>query len=779
VVRAAACASFSRRLTFPTRPTLALAASGAAPSRFCQKCYKWHPLCEYDGEKHTCRAQLGKQSAWRRAQSAARAAAAAASGLAARLTAPRGNASGTTSTEEARRLSPEVESSAHWLSWLQDEAGAATPLTELPADDGVLQLKFPDLFPDELPSNARDAIAAAFPPAAFPPAAGYIEPGCTLLRVEPALPPLPGAARCDSAAVAAALLNGPAKEWFARQRWDLCCGGVAVRHAPGAAAASQLVRPAVRPGAPPPTPRALCTAAASSLSLPVPRGWTPRLRFHGAFLGADVTRRHGGGINDVVMLALPPCPDLEGVALLELVPDNGNTAAQLCVAPPPRAVLLTPSYAVAAELTTMLRGDSSDSADVLLRGFGAALRPSCPPQLAAAAAADAARHSWPATLARLTEAMRRRVEADTATGGVYSSPGALLAPDGHTSLLHVAVRACSPRCVAVLLPRRGSNAFLFGAPDEADATAATPLHFAAALPSSPAARAVLDALLRAGGQHAEHAWEEASDSSGRTPAALAAASAAAMATSDAAFEVHHARASLPHMRIIVALLWLYCVAACVRAFVDAPPDPAAVRAVLLAHGGRLHWADLRPLLRGRRYLARLPLVGAATALVAGGTRLNAVYVAHARTVVAVLAAFFFVAEGAASALAARAWLLADGHLQGAPLGMRWGWAADAPPALRVLWPGQLAAAECALSALVTVLPLRCRDALVLLAARAVVLPTAAQALRLPVWHALADARWCVAHVVVAAGAAALVHRRASAARAAWDARCREQALKAA
>ena len=181
-----------------------------------------------------------------------------------------------------------------------------------------------------------------------------------------------------------------------------------------------------------------------------------------------------------------------------------------------------------------------------MRGLGYALRPGAPLQLLTAAAGDCAKKGWPATLRALLTLLRAAAleagreagkiiaaqggsEAACETAAAESACAVALLPGRKYTVLHAAAAGGSVACCAVVLDAGGPEC-IFGAADVRGARGQTPLHAAAR-----AAPAVMELLLRRGGQSAARAFGRATDADGVTPKNLAEAAAAEAAMEAAAY----------------------------------------------------------------------------------------------------------------------------------------------------------------------------------------------------------------------------------------------------
>jgi hypothetical protein len=609
----------------------------------------------------------------------------------------------------------------------------------------------------------------------------WIAPGCTLLRVEPVLPAPPGAqaqqaaALPGAAAVAAALLSGPGAAWWRAHTFD-----VAVSHAPAvvacyshatglaemnAAAAAAEHGHNAAPSMLLPSVRALCTASPSSfwlrdaaalvpggaVSAPAPPAL--RCRMRGAFVGLapapPLPPRHEGMPQQLAGAALPAC-GLEGATLFETVrtgahahgncsASDGAHCASFFAAPaasPATAVLLTPCAATAAEVVSLASdGTSEDDADACVRAIGAALADEhCPVGLRAAAAAEAARRGWAATLVRI---MTRAV-VDGAD--VEEDAEQWRCPDGSgLTLLHAAASSGSAATVRALLALRAPA--ICGSPASmAGAGALTPCHIAAAsaLADEASADAIASLLRAAPGGAA--AWSHAAAATGTTPAQLRALCGAEVTRREA-------HAMLPALRVLAVCLAMFCileyilVAWRLRPQYGLPPVvSAATMSAALAPGSS--WAQMRPLMLGLRPVARAPIAAAALAA-AYAPRATALFCARPRPLVLLLAAHFGLWEcmnGAWGASQAAAAFISVGH--------------DAALSQHTLlrWPPLVGALQLLLTAACHALPLRpARLQAAVMALRVLLLPLAAELFGARCWPALhAPMTWHGAHVALAA-----------------------------
>lgn len=230
-----------------------------------------------------------------------------------------------------------------------------------------------------------------------------VRPGCVLITLDALLAPegaarLAAAADGDGAALALAALLAlptPAGAYLRQQR------EVTLRLGDGEATGAGVSRHAAALRAPPLAALALLSTQEAQLALTQPP--------HGALacrLGAAVLPCAMSGDS----ILLPAC-GFEGTLLVEAVPEG----TPLHRAGAPRPVLLTRDAAIAAEVDACLAPAADrDAAERIVHVLGAALAPGAGAELLAAAAAGGARLGLPATLARLSTALRERCESDGA-----------------------------------------------------------------------------------------------------------------------------------------------------------------------------------------------------------------------------------------------------------------------------------------------------------------------------------------------------------------------------
>jgi hypothetical protein len=261
-----------------------------------------------------------------------------------------------------------------------------------------------------LPPELSESLVRLLGALGVPPAAltTCVRPGCVLITLDCLTPASEAAvAALQPGALLAALAAEPgAAGAFARSQ-----AGVRVRVREGEASASPPTAPpaasraAAAPRPPPLQPLALLSTADAVLT-PLPPA-APLAGPLACRLGAHVLPcelRAGSG-----SLALPAC-GLEGALLVESLPEG----TPLHRAGAARPVLLTRDAAVAAEVAAAL-GDASferDAAERAVLILGAALRPDAAAAVLAPAAALAACLGLPATLTRVSLALRARCAAD-------------------------------------------------------------------------------------------------------------------------------------------------------------------------------------------------------------------------------------------------------------------------------------------------------------------------------------------------------------------------------
>jgi hypothetical protein len=397
-------------------------------------------------------------------------------------------------------------------------------------DSSFVTLKFQNAVPTDFPPSLAPALAGWFPQQLLS-LDGHIQPGCSLLTLhalrEGAAPAGDASSMPEAEALAAHLAASDAGPWLRMQaRVTLRVGGTGApvllrygmvddgAHADTAPDAPRL--PRVGPAA------VTGCAKRTSLRLEAPAGSAPllcmlngRTLLHTASTGTTI--------------ALPPSGE-EGVLLV--------ARALADAATPPRPVLLVRDAAIAAELAASMPGGAANAADdAALAAVGAALRPGAQPAVLRAAAAEALRHGWAATSARLLPALRTALTSRSEAQAADKDADEAIR---RQALLSLAVCGLAPGRTVPTVLREGGPACVFGAPERPapGAAEATPLHLAAMLADGTAA-----AALCAHSRAAALAWfavgATCADGVRRTPAALACASAAA-----GSFTPAHAHAKL-------------------------------------------------------------------------------------------------------------------------------------------------------------------------------------------------------------------------------------------
>ena len=257
----------------------------------------------------------------------------------------------------------------------------------------------------ELTSSITRLLAAlGVPPAAL---AACVRPGCVLLTLD-VLTPARGAGGSGDALAPARLLAALAADegalgalLRAQPHATVRIGDAeATATPPGAAAVVERVAAAPRP--PPIAPLVALSTDAVALAPLAPLDGTLVARLGAAVL--PIAPLPGGG------LALPAC-GLEGALLLELLQED----APLHRAGAPRPVLLTTDARAAAELATALDAlacHSRSAAERAVLLLGAAMAPQAAAAVLAPASALAACLRLPATLTRLSLALRQRCAAE-------------------------------------------------------------------------------------------------------------------------------------------------------------------------------------------------------------------------------------------------------------------------------------------------------------------------------------------------------------------------------
>lgn len=447
----------------------------------------------------------------------------------------------------------------------------------------VLHPQLPAARPTHLPpAGLRPAALAALAALRHPHAPlalqACVRPGCTLLTFDAVLADDGGGAADDehnmgtgsggdgdsraAAALRAMLAESGAAGAFLRSQSTVHLSLGGGRGGSASAAFGQLLPRRTGPQPPPPprlpplTPMALLSTGPGALRLAqsighadeplvaaaavqAPPGSPPRLacRLHGQYveLQAAPLPGHVAGV---------PATDAEGVALFDVAPPPDTAGGAGVGARPaaPRPVLLTRDAAIAAEVNgteaslptapaaAALAARASLEAAVI--ALGHAMRPGCPLQLLARAAAAALHHGWGVASERLVPELAARL-AEAEAGGAHGSSDDVAAPRGVT-LLHAACASGRPD-LAALVVRCGGAAGRLGAPWRSGPGAATPLHVAArALPRPGGDGAVVAARLTSADAAATPAaveaaaralvaWFSAHDVAGRTPSHLASA----------------------------------------------------------------------------------------------------------------------------------------------------------------------------------------------------------------------------------------------------------------
>ena len=450
-----------------------------------------------------------------------------------------------------------------------------------------MHLQLPAARPTHFPpAGLRPASLAALAALGHPHALALqacVRPGCTLLTFDAVLADDSGGAGDDehdlgaaagtesgndgdaraAAALRAMLAESGAAGAFLRSQATvhLSLGG----HKGGSASAAfgQLLPSRAGPQQPPPprlpplTPMALLSTGPGALRLAqsfghdadeplvaaaavqAPPGSPPRLacRLHGQYveLQAAPLPGHVAGV---------PATDAEGVALFDVAPPPDAVGAGVVGARPaaPRPVLLTRDAAIAAEVNgteaalptapAAAASAARASLEAAVIALGHAMRPGCPLQLLARAAAAALHHGWGVASERLVPDLAARL-AEAEAGGAHGSSDDVAAPRGVT-LLHAACASGRPD-LAALVVRCGGAAGRLGAPWRPGPGAATPLHVAVRAPPRPggdgaAVAARLTCVDAAAGPAAIEAaaralvaWFSAHDVAGRTPSHMASA----------------------------------------------------------------------------------------------------------------------------------------------------------------------------------------------------------------------------------------------------------------
>jgi hypothetical protein len=257
---------------------------------------------------------------------------------------------------------------------------------------------------------------------------------------------------------------------------------------------------------PPPAPlhlsplAALCTAPARVSLLQCGAGDATKLSacavtlqvaLHGQFVRLETI---DGASAAAAPLQFGPCAVLpatgvEGAALC--FPADVTTLEPLATHAP-AVLLLTRDADIVAEVADteaalrdgLLPPAARPAVQAALLALGHALRPDCPPALAAHAAAAALEHGWCAAAAHVLYAH------------AHHDAAALLLPGGVT-LLHVAASTGEEWAVRLVLDAGGAHA-AYGTPYSrcASAAGATPLHAAAAAGSAAAAAALTEQCCR-------------------------------------------------------------------------------------------------------------------------------------------------------------------------------------------------------------------------------------------------------------------------------------------
>ena len=275
-----------------------------------------------------------------------------------------------------------------------------------------VQLKLPSAQPqaeaEALPVALTHSLARLLTSLGVPPAAltTCVRPGCILLTLDALLPP--GAEPVDAQTLLAALIDdaGEAGAFIrAQPSVTVRVGELEATASPpgGALPAMKNVPAAARP--PPLLPMAVHASDGGACVLSAAGG---------ARLSASLAARCGAA---VLPVELRPDGSLavvvggkEGTLLLEAVPDG----VPLHRAGAPRPVLLTSDAAIAAEVAAALPGAlSAAAAENAVLLLGAALGDEMPSlRVAAAASTLAAVLGLPATLLRVTSALRARCATD-------------------------------------------------------------------------------------------------------------------------------------------------------------------------------------------------------------------------------------------------------------------------------------------------------------------------------------------------------------------------------
>jgi hypothetical protein len=510
-------------------------------------------------------------------------------------------------------------------SWLPPALPALQPPLQPPLPlvaRLTMTIKVPGVAPHELPSTLALDLARWLAPrfGGMPPVInGTVQPGCTLLTVDIAAVMLTRHRQDrdgkddddddegrgeDAASLAAFLLSGADAPFWSSHAFSIAdSGGGAVEVVHAGSAPEPPMAAALRPPPPPLPPLSpaavLCDRAVLVRSVrAAPAGGRLRCRMNGQLVcagpsGAPLLPDATAG--SPLRLTLP-ATHASGVALLDWAPPppaaTPAAAAGTRDGGAPRAVLLAPCAAVAAEVSRALRADAdAPGRDALLFALGTALRRGAPAGVVFCAAAHALAAGWAATSGALLGALRdacARADATLLADGDADDDA--VADDDlgmGTTLLHVAAasgRSCSVRLVLSAAADAGKHANsaasaqmllrLLGTPAvRMGVTRYTPLHAAAAALAAARGRAAIDAaaaataLTRSAGD-APLAWFSsaagASDGACVTPAALAARSPGGAALNAAlAARVRAASATA-------------------RAASSAPASPRAVAALLMA-----------------------------------------------------------------------------------------------------------------------------------------------------------------------------------------------------
>ena len=455
--------------------------------RFCQKCCKWEPLSAFSGANRSCRKKLDAvrrrrallrsrgvsvfepvapdESAGQQLNAAPAAPYAVDDAIASLCPAvgldDRLAGDGWGAEPSSRSSDKIIMSDAPALCRAFDDVVAGQPspdaLRMLPMPSVpelqraaptriTLSLKVEDAAPCDLPPGLAEDVRRWLTPHFGAPVlvTGTIQPGCILLTVDATvLSPLqlcaggPGGPFPNAATLAACLLVGADREFWATHSTTVTVRDNAVRLVPGAqlpALASSRPRMIAAPAAPPLPPlrpaAVLSTQRAEVQSTgAVLMSGALRLRLNGQLLAHIAPAAAGSRIR----LQLPPT-DAHGVALLDWAMENGGCGEL-------RGVLVTTYADVAAEVTATLDDDGGDAVsygeaedsrsslaeaslerEALLFALGAGLRPDAPRSLIAAAAAAAMRRQLHATAARLLAALQAAPNLDDG-GEMEAIPG--------------------------------------------------------------------------------------------------------------------------------------------------------------------------------------------------------------------------------------------------------------------------------------------------------------------------------------------------------------------